>query len=161
MASLSSSLAGAPPWVWPFLAFLIFVGIKATRPRTVLAWPIYILPLLGGFAVNAVNGLSPNMTTWAAFFLGYIAGIIFGYWLQAGIVIEHFGAKVSLRGEWITLAVLMAVFWLNFMSGAVSAIAPEIHNSDLFHMTFAGIAGFASGSFLGRALKTYRLRQSS
>lgn len=155
---LLSILKGAPLWVWPMLAFLIYFGLKATRQRTSFALPMYFLPLLAILSVNAVNSLSANNNVWFAFAIAYLVGAWIGFGFQKEIVLEKSGNKVVLAGEWVTLAVLMIVFWMNFFGGATKAISPDIYESSVFHMTFAAIAALAAGSFLGRAARvlTYK-----
>ena len=111
---LLSILKGAPLWVWPMLAFLIYFGLKATRQRTSFALPMYFLPLLAILSVNAVNSLSANNNVWFAFAIAYLVGAWIGFGFQKEIVLEKSGNKVVLAGEWVTLAVLMIVFWMNF-----------------------------------------------
>ena len=152
-------LTGAPIWVWPLLALLVFIGLRATQPRTFPAWPLYFLPLLGLLPVNAVNGLSPAPMIWVAFLCAYGAGVAFGYWFQARVVVSKTAKDVSSRGEYVTLIALMVVFWMNFVAGLFQAVAPAMYASSGFHMAFATLAGIAAGSFGGRALRVLLMPQ--
>ena len=160
MTQVFSILSGAPLWVWPLLVFLIYFGLKATRTRTVAAWPLYVLPLLGLLSLNAVNGLSPNTVIWVVFGLAYIVGGSAGFQFQRGIVSQKAYATVTLAGEWVTLLVLMIVFWMNFLGGVMRVIAPDIFASAGFHQVFAAVAGLAAGSFLGRAIRVFVTKAS-
>lgn len=155
MTQVFPILLGAPIWVWPLLVFLIYFGLKAAVTRTVAVWPIYVLPLLGLLSVNAVNGLSPSTTIWIVFGLAYLVGAGTGFQYQRSIVSQKVRTTVTLAGEWITLLVLMVVFWMNFLGGVMRAIAPDVFASAGFHQVFAAIAGLAAGSFLGRATRVY------
>ncbi|MBT3143868.1 hypothetical protein DS909_17165 [Phaeobacter gallaeciensis] len=155
MPQLFSILSGAPLWVWPLLVFLIYFGLKATLTRTVPTWPLFVLPLLGVLSVNAVNGLSPAASIWVLFGLAYIVGAGLGFQFQRSIVSEKSGASVTLAGEWITLLVIMVVFWMNFFGGVVRVVAPDVFAATAFHQIFAAIAGLAAGSFLGRAARVF------
>lgn len=155
MTQVFSILSGAPIWVWPLLVFLIYFGLKATSKRTVTVWPMYILPLLGFLSVNAVNGLSPSKSIWIFFGLAYFIGIGSGLWFQRGIIAGKIGLTVTLAGEWVTLSILMVVFWMNFVGGVMRVVAPDIYANASFHQAFAAIAGLAAGSFLGRAAQVF------
>lgn len=153
MAHFTSILTGPPLWVWPLLLLLIYFGLKATRVRRVPAWPLYMLPLLGLLSVNAVNNLSPKLSIWVLFAILYLVGSGLGFRFQRRIVLEKSGTTVLLSGEWVTLFVLMTVFWMNFLGGTIKAVAPEIFAAAFFHQVFAAVAGLAAGSFLGRAVR--------
>lgn len=153
MGRLLMVLTGAPLWVWPLLLFLIYFGLKATRLRTVPAWPQYVLPFLGLLSVNAINGLSPKSSIWLLFAVAYLLGAGLGFWFQRSVVLQKSGASVRLAGEWVTFVVLMIVFWMNFFGGTVKAVAPEMFSALYFHQIFATVAGLAAGSFLGRAIR--------
>lgn len=159
MSQFFSIFLGAPLWVWPLLAFLIYFGLKATSARTVVAWPLYVLPLLGLLSVNAVNGLSPSVFSWILFFLAYLVGAGAGFWFQRCIASQKTGATVTLVGEWVTLLVLMVVFWMNFLGGVMRVVAFDLFTSATFHHVFAAVAGLAAGSFLGRAIRVFSIKK--
>lgn len=158
MTLVTSILTGAPLWVWPLLALLIFFGAKATKTRTVPAWPVYLLPLLGLLAVNSVRGVSPSVLTWGLFGVAYFVGGGVGFRYQNRIILEKSGSSVTFKGEWVTFVVLMVVFWLNFTAGTVKVVSPEFYTTQVFRALFACVAGLASGSFIGRALATLKSR---
>lgn len=153
MTGLYMIASGAPLWVWPLLVLLIYIGLKATRTRTVAAWPVYVLPLLGLLSVNALNGLAPISSVWGLFAVAYLIGAGTGFKFQRSVILEKTGASVTLVGEWVTFVVLMVVFWMNFVGGVMRAIAPDTYTSTEFHLIFAAFAGLAGGIFLGRAAR--------
>ncbi len=156
-----SIIDGAPIWVWPVLAFLVWAGLRATRARTVPTWPIYVMPAVGFLSVNAVAGLPSTSGQWPLFVLVYLLGAMLGYRYQRPKILQKQGGTVHLAGEWLTFTVLMVVFWMNFASGVAQAIAPEVYASATFTRAFIAIAGLASGSFCGRALCTWRAAPNS
>lgn len=152
---LISILSGAPLWVWPLLAFLVFFGLKATRSRETPSLPIYLLPLLGLLSLNAVNSLQGAGALWFVFSVAYLFGAFLGFGFQKRVIREKSAKGVSLKGEWVTFMVLMTVFWMNFTGGVVKAISPDTYASTGFHILFTVIAGLAAGSFIGRALRVF------
>lgn len=152
----TSILQGAPFWVWPVLAMLVWLGLKATQQRTVLAWPIYLMPLAGILSLNAVRGLGAEAIVWGMFIAAYLLGMFWGVKYQRNVVQHKSNGRVTLRGEWMTFLVLMTVFWMNFTGGVVQAMAPELYSSANFAFGFSAVAGLAAGSFMGRAFGTLR-----
>jgi hypothetical protein len=142
----------APIWVWPLLGILITLGYVASRERTTLIAPLYFLPLFGILSFNAVNGLPAHYLVWVIFALAYGLGVWRGYIFQDGIVLFKSKTHAKLSGEWLTMAVVMVVFWMNFIGGAARAISPTLYQAPMFHFIFATIAGLGAGVFLGRAL---------
>lgn len=153
---ISGIVSGAPIWVWPLLVLLLVLGARAMRPRLAPTMMIYMLPLLGGLSVNAVNNLPAVGYVWGVFVAGYLGGALAGYWVQRDWILGKSGSRVSLAGEGLTMTVLMAIFWMNFFGGVFRSVSPDTYESGSFHMTFALIAGLAAGSFMGRAFRVYQ-----
>lgn len=151
--SLLAIFTNAPIWVWPLLGVLLTVGFIASRERTTLIAPLYALPLLGILSGNAVNALPAHSFVWVLFAAAYGIGVWRGYRFQDGIILFKSKTHVKLKGEWLTMTVVMVIFWMNFVSGAARAIAPSLFHAPMFHIVFATIAGLLAGVFLGRALR--------
>lgn len=149
-------LTGAPIWVWGLLALLIFVGWRATLKREVSALRYAILPLWGALAITTVAQSSPTASVWFAFAAAYAIGSLYGWWAQGGIILGAGNGRALLRGEWLTMALLMTMFWLRFARAAIEAISPEVMSSPTAIMAFAFIAGTAAGVFMGRSARTLR-----
>lgn len=152
MSSLAF-LSNAPIWVWPLLALLIGFGVIASRERTTLITPLYGLPFLGILSFNAVNELPVHPSIWIICTVFYILGAWRGFQFQESIILFKSYTHVTLSGEWLTMVVVMVIFWMNFVSGVVQAVVPTIYLSSGYHMIFAAIAGLTAGVFFGRALR--------
>jgi hypothetical protein len=146
-------ITNAPLWVWPLLALLISFGFIATRERTTLIAPLYGLPFLGILSFNAVNGLTPDTSIWILFAGADAIGAWRGFVFQESIILFKSRTHVTLSGEWLTMIVVMVIFWMNFVGGAMQAVAPDTNASTTFHAIFASIAGITAGVFLGRATR--------
>lgn len=152
MTFFTNILTNAPVWIWPLLILLILIGLRASKDRSAPIWLICSLPLLGLLSLNAVNGLTPNPGIWLVFALLYLLGAVLGLGFQRRIILEKTASRVTLRGEWLTLVVLMAIFWMNFVGGFLNAVFPAVYASWVFHAIFAAAAGLSAGSFMGRAV---------
>lgn len=152
--SVLSILSGAPLWVWPLLAFLVFAGLKSTRERTVPCAVVYALPLLGLLAVGELGSLAHPSLAYAAHAAAYALGLLAGFRLQGRWLLEKRGQSVRLAGEWLTLAIILVLFAANFANGATAAVSPAAHATMLFVAGFAVLTGLAAGMLAGRALRT-------
>ncbi len=150
---INGVLSGAPVWVWPLLVLLIFVGVRASRPRRLPIAVFYGLPLLGLMSVNGLLSLPNQAETLAGYAMGYLLGILVGYWLQARWLLAKDEHMVSLAGEWFTLLTVMLIFWMNFAGGMAKAISPDTYARPEFSLLFGLAVGWAAGTFLGRVLR--------
>ena len=153
---MSKIFTEAPIWVWPLLLLLVFVGLRARKKRSVPVVLIYALPLMGVMALRSVFALSAPTAVWAVFALAYGAGAVAGYRLQVRWILGRVGRRVKLSGEYLTLTVMMVIFWANFVGGVLGAVAPDLYQTLIFQGVFAAIVAAASGSFLGRSLRVWR-----
>lgn len=156
MGGFGRIITGTPIWVWPLLGLLVFVGLRATRSRETMVLPLYFLPLLGVLSVMAVNRFHPGPIIWGAFAMAYLLGVGAGFGLQKKVLLEKTGHRVRLRGEWVTLGLMMVVFWMNFTGGVMRVVVPQIYNGAGFQAGFTVIAGLVAGIFLGRAVRVAR-----
>lgn len=148
----SAIVSGAPIWVWPLLLLLILLGLRASRTRTAPTVFFYLLPFMAILSLRSVNALPIAQTVWVFFGVAWVIGGYGGYVFQRKRLIAKSRRRVTLKGEWLTLLVLMLIFWMQFVSGIIKAISPETYASANFHMAFASIAGLVAGTFVGRAL---------
>lgn len=149
----SGIVSGAPIWVWPLLVVLVLLGLRATRTRTAPIALYYVLPLMGILSFRSVGVLPAAQSVWIFFGIAYLLGAYGGFQFQRKLVISKSQGRVTLKGEWLTLTVLMIIFWMRFAGSMIQAIAPVIYTSASFHMMFSSIAGLAAGTFLGRAMR--------
>src|SRR5882757_262671 len=65
MPSFFQIVANTPLWVWPLMAFVLWLGLQGLRPRVVPWWRLAILPAVGLATSLAGIAQSPH-PTWAA-----------------------------------------------------------------------------------------------
>jgi len=149
-------IKGAPIWVWPLLALLIFFGYQASKDRRVPIVIICLLPLLGIISLRSIGSLPNPVFAWTSYGIGYALGSAFGYVKQASWIIAREDKMITLKGEWITMLTMMVVFWMNFASGVTKEISPQTFASDEFTVISTLVAGIVGGIFLGRAIRVVR-----
>ena len=146
----------APPWVWPLLLLLLYIGWRASRPRETSLLFFYLMPLLGLISVNTLVRLPQASVALPAFAACWAIGAAAGHALQPRWLIAKRDGTVRLAGEWLTMSAILTIFCANFANGAVAALAPELARAPLYLLAFAGLTGLSSGSFLGRAAYVLR-----
>lgn len=153
---LAPFITEPPVWVWAILAGLLFIGWRASKEREVSAIRYAILPFLGLISIVTVAQSAPTAMTWAVFAAAYVIGAVFGWRAQGGIILGVDGARARLRGEWMTMGLVMTIFWLRFVRAAVDAVSPDIAAQPAVVIGFTWIAGVTAGAFLGRSARTVR-----
>jgi len=148
----------APVWVWPLFFVLLLIGSLASRTRQSSIVPYFFYPLFGLVAANAVSGLVHVPANWITFGAGFALGVVLAFRWQDGLILQKTGMKMWLKGERLTLVILMVIFFSNFVNGVVEATTPDTRGALWFTLAFAGVIGACSGSFTGRAARVVTLR---
>ena len=152
---MTQILLNTPVWVWPLLAILIAVGLRARHTRIVPLWLLYVLPVLALLPLHATASLGAGGWVWAVFTVAFCAGAGGGFFLQGRWLLGRVGTKLQLAGENITLVVLMVIFFANFVLGFLTATAPALAASPMFHTVFVVVIASCGGTFSGRALRCF------
>ena len=145
-------LNGVPTWVWFLFVFLLILGLIDTRARKSPLHVFYLLPLLGAMSLRAVNALDVVFAVWGVVLLVYVFGAWVGFRVQKKWIVAKSRMFVSLKGEWLTLVQIMSIFAINFATGTLKAVSPELLTSTTYHIIFAAIAAMVAGLFGGRTL---------
>lgn len=151
----------APIWVWPLFFVLLFIGLMAMRTRDSSCIPYFFYPLFGLSAANAINGLVHVPTSWIVFAFSFLVGVALAFRWQDGLILQKTGWNMKLKGDRITILILMLIFFSNFVNGVLESVAPQLREATVFTIIFAGVIGACSGSFTGRALRVVTLRARS
>lgn len=151
MPSIFQIFTGAPIWVWPLLLLLLLLGLRASRTQEVLIPAYFAIPIIALTNLPTLAALPAlALMAWG---LAYLCGAVLGYRLQVRWILWRQGLRARLQGEWLSLAVMMVLFWANFINGVLGAVAPALAETQSYTVMLALILGSASGSFLGRPLR--------
>ena len=149
-------LIHTPLWVFPLLAYLLWLGIKAMQPRTTTIWRSLIVP-----AVFIVWGLSRLLPRQPDFFWPLFA------WLAAALVLapvallttqpfklDHATGKITRPGSVVPLIRNVTVFALQYAVAVIAAVDPDGRTA----ATLIGraVSGATTGYFLGRTIALLR-----
>jgi hypothetical protein len=148
-------LIHTPIWVFPLLAYLVWLGIKATRPRTVTIWRSLIVP-----AVFIVWGLSRLLSrqdyawplvTWVA---AAAVLLVIGLLTARPFELDHTTGEIKRPGSWVPLIRNVTVFALQYTVAVIAAVDP--HDATTAAIVGRAISGGTTGYFLGRTVALLR-----
>jgi Family of unknown function (DUF6622) len=149
-------LIHTPIWVFPLFAYLVWLGIKATRPRTVTIWRSLIVP-----AVFIVCGLSRLLSRqqdvmWPLVSWGAAAAVLLlvGLLTARPIELDHTTGEIKRPGSWVPLIRNVTVFALQYAVAVIAAVDP--HDATTAAIIGRAISGGTTGYFLGRTIALLR-----
>jgi hypothetical protein len=158
-------LVHAPLWVWPLLAALIWLGLRATRPRRVAGSALFVWPavmaVLTVFSLASTYGGAPlALASWLA---GMAAAILVGRLSGRGAAGARYDAatgRFALPGSWVPLMLMLAVFASRFAIGVARARTPQLVDTPAFLAAVGLVLGALSGTFTARTLALAALRRA-
>ena len=154
MENLWEIVSGAPWWVYVLFIYLVSIGIKSTKSRTVSIQRVVLLPLL--FVAWALYGLYGKLVLgfisliplWIVFLgLGaYLGGKEVHSWR---ISKDRHKGEITIPGNYSTLVLIVLIFVLKFFWGYFYATRTEISYWIYFADTLT--SSLVTGFFVGRA----------
>src|ERR1043166_7818623 len=148
-------LTHTPIWAFVLLAYLIWVGIKAMRPRPVTIWRSLIVP-----AVFIVWGLSRLLSRqdFAAPLLAWLGAaavlLMVGLLTARPIELDHTTGEIKRPGSVVPLIRNITVFALQYTVAVITAIDP--HDATTAAIAGRAVSGGTTGYFLGRTIALLR-----
>ena len=154
MTPVLQTVANTPIWVWPLLAYLLFIGIRALRPATVPLWRIATLPMVffvwGLASLYQMHGLAlERVLPWlVALVAGVGAGMLIAS-LQP-IRVDKARHLVRTPGGPLTLVLIALIFTTKYEFGFLHATQPALFAQARFWLSEIAISGILAGMFIGR-----------
>ncbi|MBJ7450383.1 MAG: hypothetical protein JHC93_08510 [Parachlamydiales bacterium] len=145
-----------PWWVWIIFAYLIYIGIKASRSGYVPLFKTSLIPVLftawSIFSVTEYFGFNRvRIIQWlVAVALGSVLGWIIGD--RIPIKVDKKKKAIFLPGSWFTLIMVLIIFVVKYYFGYSFAVFPERLNDPLYANVYVLFSGFFTGIFVGRFL---------
>ncbi|MCL4229544.1 hypothetical protein KJZ61_02545 [Candidatus Dependentiae bacterium] len=146
-----NTIRETPLWVWGILAYLIIIGIKATRERIVYLPQLFIIPLIfiGLKYKSFFTGYhSLIIIAIIALLIGCGLGYVLGLKTKVAIIKEKL--SVQIPGTYTTLILFLVYFAIQYAFGYLCATVAILPFTLL--ATKSIIDSLFSGYFLGRAL---------
>jgi cation transport ATPase len=150
---LQQILIHTPVYVWVILAVLVWRGSSALRAREMTIRSLFIVPaiMLALSLQDIVMKFGSNAAPLSAWAMAAAA---------TALLVWKFGAErtvagaapgsVRLRGSWMPLAMMMAVFFTKYAASVLLAILPHARQDALFATGVCLLFGAFNGCFLGR-----------
>ena len=142
MKGIIHLLTGVPWWVSALLVYLLYIGFKATRPRTIWLPRLFILPTI--LTSLLLTGLlqKSNVQVLAAYFVSFMVGSVISWLIFRKIQLTFDKPKliVHLPGSYIRLILLISPFTFKYYCGYTEATRPThllgIFENDSFRFLF-------------------------
>tara|TARA_R110000751_G_scaffold71287_10_gene144257 strand:+ start:26585 stop:27118 length:534 start_codon:yes stop_codon:yes gene_type:complete len=158
--TLFSILSGTPVWVWLMLAFILYRGLKATRPRQTSLHAPLLMPaimFISSLTSHARQFTDPDLSglLWLATLA--VGGIIGGMLASRLKINVDPGPPVILHrpGSWISFLLILAIFLTQYIFGVINATQPLLANSPTTILLHTMLLGLFNGLFLGRGLAIF------
>jgi hypothetical protein len=152
-AMLQQILIHTPVYVWIILAVLVWRGAAALREREMTVRSLFIVPLimlalslqdlLVKFGSNAVP-----LAAWAGAAIG--TTLLVWKFGRSRTAPGATAGSVIVRGSWVPLAMMMAIFLTKYTASVLLAVLPHARQDALFSAAVCALFGVFNGCFLGR-----------
>ncbi len=153
-------LQHTPTWVFAILGLLMWLGYQQTRARVISQVRATIFPLamlalsLSGVATAFGAGLA-----YSAWVIGLVAStsLILRMAPPSRARFDRTSRTFAVEGSWVPLALMMAIFFAKYAVAVTLATHPRLMHDDVFVASVAIAYGAASGFFLSRGLRLWRI----
>jgi hypothetical protein len=148
-------LIHTPIWAFVLLAYLVWVGIKAMRPRTTTIWRSLIVPavfIIWGLSrlVSRQDYASPLVAWFGAAAVLMVIGLLTARPLE----LDHTTGEIKRPGSVVPLIRNITVFALQYTVAVIAAVDP--HDATTAAIVGRAISGGTTGYFLGRTVALLR-----
>ena len=159
MDALIQIVGHTPAYVFLALAYGLFAGFRALRPRSMalLAMPIVpavFLALSVTSLISAVAVLPAAVLEWlVAAGVGVTMGVSF---LSANVIaIDRSRGRITAGGSALVLVLFLVIFSLKYVNGIVHGTNPTLAAAPGFIMAMTTVSGLSSGVMIGRIVRLF------
>lgn len=152
MPSAYQIVVNTPLWVWPLMLFVLWLGWRGLRPRTMPPARLAILPLVGlatslaGVAQSPQPGLA--LAGWAA---ALLAALPLGWAIgsRRAVRLRPEDGRLEVAGGWFALGFGMSIFVMRYTLGVLFGTMPGLRAEALWIVLSDGVGGVVTGIGLG------------
>ena len=155
METIWSAALGTPWWVYALLFYLIFIGLKASKPHVVSLPQLFILPLIfSALSLSSLTELHLSMVSIGSWGITLVMGILLGWTLikRLNLRVDKEQRVMELPGTWSPLLIILTIFASKYYIGYQLNVNPALLENGAFLVGTMGISGFCLGLLLGRLL---------
>lgn len=163
MTAIWQTITHTPWWVFAVFFYVLKVGISATRPRIVRIKKLFLLPaVLLALSLNSLlTSFSLTIMTGSIYAMTLAFGMIGGWMFvrKLDLSFDHTRRLVKVPGSFLTLFLILTIFFTKYYLGYTSATHPEKLLQARFVVFQICLSGISAGLLLGR-LVCYLFRKS-
>lgn len=156
LAALKTALNNTPLWVYILFAYLLWVGFKNTKTRTVSIKKILIIPavFLSMSLESLISHFRLSMVSVSIWCIAILIGTMIGRLLVATrhIQVDRTRQQIKLKGDWIMLLVMLMIFFSKYYFGYQLGMDPKLATNTHFELVMLMTSGLCSGIMVGRSL---------
>jgi len=148
MEEILTILEETPWWVYLVFVYLVSMGVKAIKPRTVPVKRLVIFPAI--LTVLGLTGMQWKAAPIVSWGLLLAIGFGLGWFLVRKWKIRYDRGRGTLRlpGTWTTLILALLFFAVKYFFGFYTATHPVVPIEMVAIQS--GASGFITGLFIGR-----------
>jgi hypothetical protein len=152
MPSFLQIVANTPLWVWPLMAFILWLGLQGLRPRVMPVWRLAILPM-AGFATSLgsiAQSVDPAVaaTGWGLALLAFLPlGWAFGQ--DRPVRLRSEDGKLEIAGGWFALGFGVSIFAVRYAMGVLFGVMPALRAEPLWIHASGAVGGMVAGIGIG------------
>lgn len=145
-----------PLFVWAILAFLIFRGVLSMRAREVDVRKLFIIPVV--MVALALQDIVTRYGMTGAALAAWAGAAALTAWAIVAFTRTRIEAgatpgSLRLRGSWVPLAAMLAVFVTKYTVIVSMIVHPQLRNDAPFVVAACAASGLCSGFFVGCLLR--------
>jgi hypothetical protein len=164
MPSFFQIVANTPLWVWPLMAFVLWLGLQGLRPRVIPVWRLAILPAVS--LVTSLGGIaqSANPTGAAAGWgLALIALLPLGWAFgqDRPVRLRPEDGKLEIAGGWFGLVFGISIFAVRYAMGVLFGVLPALRGEPFWIYASGAVGGMVAGIGIGWLVNLLRRARRS
>lgn len=158
MQTLWNALSGAPWWVYVLFIYLVSIGIKSLKPRTIPFQRVVLFPVVfvSWSAYSLFTKIQLGHYSLIPFWLiCIIVGAILGYLEVRNwhFKVDKHKQTLTIPGNVSTIVLILLIFAINFFFGYYEAVHSAVSYG--MYLTETILGSLVTGFFLGRAIVFY------
>jgi hypothetical protein len=152
LPSFFQIVANTPLWVWPLMAFILWLGLQGLQPRVIPVWRLAILPTVG-FATSLggiVQSVDPAAaaTGWGLALLAFLPlGWAFGQ--NRPVRLRPEDGKLEIAGGWFALVFGVSIFAVRYAMGVLFGVLPALRAEPMWIHASGAVGGVVAGIGIG------------
>jgi len=151
MPSFFQIVANTPLWVWPLMAFVLWLGWQGLKPRTVPLWRPAVLPLvsIGTSLSGILQSPQPGLAI-AGWGVAVLAALPFGYAIGSRRSVRwRPDGRLEIAGGWFVLVFGISIFVVRYALGVLFGVLPALRVEPLWIGLSGGVGGVVTGIGVG------------